>query len=139
MTNKILCIASVILLTFLFSCSKSGGSSSTTTPPVTEENIVFSIDIDPGSTIFAALGVSQDAKIIISSKLPTAGVTLDLQVRKDLDNSLVSSSTLTSNTAAFTSTITSLPAGTVCTATFTVTSKTKPTNSAVKSFKIARK
>ncbi len=130
-------LLTLVAFLLLNACKKSNKPP---TPPVeSEEKIAFTIDIDPGSAIFSALGATQDAKIIVGSKIPTAGVNLDLTVKKDSDNSVVSSTTLSSTISSFTSTISNLQPGVVCTATFTVTSKSTPTNTLVKSFKIARK
>lgn len=126
----------------LLACSKPGPAPAPTptpTPTPTEENIVFTVDIDPGTGVYTALGATQDAKVTISSKLPGAGVTVDVTVKKDSDNSVVSSSSVTTSISPLTVTISNLSPGVVCTATFTVTSKTTATNSATKSFKIARK
>lgn len=139
MIKKKLFLLTVLALILLNACKKSSSAPAPTPPVVAEENIAFTIDIDPGTAIFPALGATQDAKISISSKLPTAGVTLDLVVKKDSDNSVISSTTLSSTTASFTSTISNLQAGSICTATFTITSKSTASNSLIKSFKIARK
>ena len=87
----------------------------------------------------AALGSAQDIGVSITSTLPTAGVTADIVVTKDLDNSSVFSQTLTATTANFTTTIQNLVGGIVCTATITLTSKSTLSNKASKTFKIARK
>ena len=136
----------IVLIIFLMlgfiSCGKSGGGGGGTTPPTptpTEEDIAFSIDIDPGSGIYAALGANQDAKVTISSKMPPSGVTVDVSVKKDSDNSVVTSTSLSGSISPFTVTLSSLPPGVVCTATFIITSKTKATNTATRLFKIARK
>ena len=132
----------VVILMLTISCSKSsGGTGSTPAPPPApvEETIAFSIDIDPGSSVYPALGAAQDAKITLSSKMPTAGITVDVVVKKDLDNTIVSSGTYSSSLSPFTATISNLSPGVLCTATFTVTSKTTASNSGVKSFKLARK
>jgi hypothetical protein len=127
------------ILSFTISCSKSGGTGSTPTPLPVEEPIVFTIDIDPGSNIYPVLGATQDTKITLSSKMPTTGITVDVVVKKDLDNTTVSSGSYISAISPFTTTISNLSPGVVCTATFTVTSKTTISNSSVKSFKLARK
>ncbi len=132
----------VVILMLTISCSKSsGGTGSTPAPPPApvEETIAFSIDIDPGSSVYPALGAAQDAKITLSSKMPTAGITVDVVVKKDLDNTIVSSGTYSSSLSPFTATISNLSPGVLCTATFTVTSKTTASNLGVKSFKLARK
>ncbi len=129
----------LLLISGLLSCGKSSSGGGVVPPPPTEADIVFAIDIDPGSGIYAALGASQDVKITISSRMPPSGITADISVKKDSDNSVVSSATLTSTVSPLTVSLSNLPPGVVCTATFTLTSKTKSTNTATKSFKIARK
>ena len=125
----------------LIACSKSGDNPAPTPPPTAtpEATIEFSIDPDPGTTIFASLGASQSIAVNISSKLPTTGVTIDVKTTKDSDGTTVSSSSVASNNAKNTVSIDNLVSGVLCTTTVTVTSKSKADNSALKSFKIARK
>lgn len=141
MTRKLALVCFIFL--GLLACSKSPAPAPPTpvppTPTPSEENIVFTVDIDPGAGIYTALGATQDAKVTISSKLPSAGVTVDVTVKKDADNSVVSSTSVTTTTSPLTVTISNLSPGVVCTATFTVTSKGTATNTASKSFKMARK
>ena len=109
-------------------------------PTPTEENIVFTYDIDPGSNIYAALGASQEVKITVTSKMPTAGVITDIVVRRDSDGATVSSSTLAASTMVpINGMITNLATNVVCTATITLKSASTATNTATKTFKIARK
>jgi len=121
--------------------SGGGGPVTPPTPPApTEDAIVFTYDIDPGSNIYAALGTSQEVKISVTSKMPTAGVITDIVVKKDADGSTVSSSTLAASTMVpINGMITNLATNVVCTATITVKSATTATNTATKTFKIARK
>ena len=122
----------------------SGGGGVTPTPPTpptpTEENIVFTYDIDPGSNIYAALGTTQEVKITVTSKMPTAGVITDIIVKKDSDGSVVSSSTLAASTMVpINGMISNLATNVVCTATITLKSASTATNTATKTFKIAKK
>ena len=121
--------------------SGGGGPVTPPTPPApTEDAIVFTYDIDPGSNIYAALGTTQEVKISVTSKMPTAGVITDIVVKRDSDGGTVSSSTLAASTMVpITGTITNLATNVVCTATITVKSATTATNTSTKSFKIARK
>jgi len=121
--------------------SGGGGPVTPPTPPApTEEAIVFTYDIDPGSNIYAALGTTQEVKITVTSKMPTAGVITDIVVKKDSDGSAVSSSTLAASTMVpINGMITNLATNVVCTATITVKSATTATNTATKTFKIAKK
>ncbi len=118
-----------------------GGPVTPPTPPApTEDAIVFTYDIDPGSNIYAALGTTQEVKITVTSKMPTAGVITDIVVKKDSDGSTVSSSTLAASTMIpINGMITNLATNVVCTATITVKSATTATNTSTKTFKIARK
>ena len=142
-----LVVFSLFVILVSAACSKggsSGGGGVTPPPPTpptpTEENIVFTYDIDPGSNIYAALGTTQEVKITVTSKMPTAGVITDIVVKKDSDGSAVSSSTLAASTMVpISGMITNLATNVVCTATITVKSATTATNTATKTFKIARK
>ena len=118
-----------------------GGPVTPPTPPApTEDAIVFTYDIDPGSNIYAALGTTQEVKITVTSKMPTAGVITDIVVKKDSDGSTVSSSTLAASTMVpINGMITNLATNVVCTATITVKSATTAINTSTKTFKIARK
>ena len=121
--------------------SGGGGPVTPPTPPApTEDAIVFTYDIDPGSNIYAALGTTQEVKITVTSKMPTAGVITDIVVKKDSDGSTVSSSTLAASTMVpINGMISNLATNVVCTATITVKSATTATNTSTKTFKIARK
>lgn len=141
-----LIVFSLFVILVSAACSKGGGTGGggTPTPPTpptpTEENIVFTYDIDPGSNIYAALGTTQEVKITVTSKMPTAGVITDIVVKKDSDGSTVSSSTLAASTMVpINGMITNLATNVVCTATITVKSASTATNTATKTFKIARK
>jgi hypothetical protein len=121
--------------------SGGGGPVTPPTPPApTEDAIVFTYDIDPGSNIYAALGTTQEVKITVTSKMPTAGVITDIVVKRDSDGTTVSSSTLAASTMVpINGMITNLATNVVCTATITVKSATTATNTSTKTFKIARK
>jgi len=133
-------ISFVFTSVVLMACSKSGDSPAPTPPaPTPEASIVFTIDPDPGTAIYASLGASQSMAVNISSTIPSAGVTIDVKTTKDSDGSTVSSSSVASTTAKNTVSIDNLSSGVLCTTTITITSKSKSDNNASKSFKIARK
>lgn len=138
----------------IISCSK--GSDPTPTPPtpppvvVAEADILFKLEIDNKevdySAIYAALSASQPLNInVTSTPFPKDGVTIDVTVKKDLDNSAVSSDSKSGSIAATNAlSVTNLTPGVLCTATVTVVSKTqdpvsKTYKSLTKTFKIARK
>jgi hypothetical protein len=128
-----------ILLTTGISCNKGDSGGGGTPPPPAEVQIAFTINPDPGTTILAALAATQDIGIAISSKLPTAGVKIDLTLTKDLDGSSVFSQSLTSSISNVTTTFQNMVSGVVCTGTIKITSVSTPSNNASKTFKIAKK
>lgn len=152
---------SIVLLGFTFvvaACSKGGGSTgggTTPTPPpvatVEVGDIAFKVEIDTKevdySGIYGALSGSQAINVnVTSTPFAKDGVTIDLSVKKDSDNSVVSGSSVSSTTAGTNAlTISNLTAGVLCTATVTVTAKTLDTKTCncyktfTKTFKIARK
>jgi len=142
-----LIVFSLFVILVSAACGKGSGGSGgggpvtpPTPPPPTEDSIVFTYDIDPGSNIYAALGTTQEVKISVTSKMPTAGVITDIVVKKDSDGSTVSSSTLAASTMVpINGMISNLATNVVCTATITVKSATTATNTSTKTFKIARK
>lgn len=131
-----------------YACSKGGDSPTPTPPPpvvVTEADITFKVEI-PASTeidytkIYGAIGGSQAINVNVTSALPKDGVTIDVKVTKDADNSSVFANNISSSTAGTNAiNITSLSPGVLSTVTVVVTSKTKTSNTATKTFKIASK
>ena len=151
----------IILIGILFlsiSCSKSGGTNgggtTPTPPPVTTVevgDIAFKIEIDTKevdyAAIYGALSASQAINVnVTSTPFAKDGVTVDLSVKKDSDNSVVSGSSVSSTSAGTNAlTIANLTPGVLCTVTVTVTAKTQDTKTCncyktlTKTFKIARK
>ena len=132
---SIICIGFTIFLT---ACSKSSDPDPVV-PPVVEETIAFTLNPDPGTSTFVALGATQDFAVTVSSKLPTGGVNISLKLVKDSDGSTAFSQSLASTISTFNVTYTSMVSGVVYTATITVTSAAKPTNTTTKTFKMSRK
>ena len=132
----------LIIVFFLFSCSKKETTPTPPPPPPpppTEENLVFSIDPDPGSGNAIANAENYAFTVKVSSKMPSLGVKLDLATKKESDNTSVDSKSIESSTADIPVTTGKLVVGTVYIVKLTVTSKSKSTNSASKEFKVARK
>ena len=133
-----------------YACSK-GGDSPTPTPPtpppvvIVEADIAFKVEIPAGTDvdyakIYGAIGGAQEINVNVTSTLPKDGVTIDVKVTKDSDNSSVFNKNISSTTAATNAiAINSLSPGVLSTATVVVTSKSKSTNTATKTFKIAAK
>lgn len=138
----------LVAIPFMFMACSKGGDSPTPTPPpvvvVPETDLAFKVEIASTeidyTKIYGAIGGSQAINVNITSTLPKDGVTIDVKVTKDADNTAVFNNNITSTTAASNAiTITSLSPGVLSTATVVVTSKTKSTNTATKTFKIAAK
>ena len=138
---------SFIVLAFA-GCSKGGDSPTpvTPTPPpvvIVEADIAFKVDVSGSevnySAVFPVVGASLAMNANITSTLPKDGVTIDVSVKKKSDNTVVFTSSLSSSTASNPVTVTGLTPGTLCVATITVTSKSKASNSALKTFELASK
>ena len=140
---KILLVA---LPFMLMACSK-GGDSTPTPPPVVvvpEADIAFKVEFTPDTEIdytklYGAIGGAQDIIVKITSALPKDGVTIDVKVTKDADpQTVIFNKNITATTASNSIKISGLLTE-KSTATVLVTSKTKDTNKATKTFKIASK
>jgi len=149
--NVIIRKNSIIALSFIVlsfaGCSK-GGDSPTPTPPtppvvIVEADIAFKVDVSGSevnySAVFPVVGASLAVNANITSTLPKDGVTIDVLVKKKSDNTVVFTSSLSSSTASNPVTVTGLTPGTLCVATITVTSKSKASNSVLKTFELASK
>lgn len=147
---RIFKILLVALPFMLMACSKGGDSSTPTPPPpvvvAPEADIAFKVEIPVGTDvdynkIYGAIGGSQAINVNITTTLPTDGVTIDVKVTKDAaENTVIFTNNFTSKTAASNAvTINNLSPGVLSTVKVTVTSKTKSTNTATKTFKIAAK
>ena len=143
---------SILALSFIIcafaGCSKGGDSPAPTlpTPPpvvVTEADIIFKVDVAGSevnyNTVFPVVGTSLILNANITSTLPKDGVTVDVTVKKKLDNTTVFTTNLSSSAASNPVTVTGLTAGVLCVATVTVTSKSKATNTSIKTFELAAK
>jgi hypothetical protein len=145
--KKISILAFASSLFFLAGCSKGGDSPAPTpTPPpvvITESDLVFKVDIAGSevnyASVYAVVGTSLLMNPTISSTLPKDGVTIDVSVKKKLDNTVVFSSNLSSSASSNPVTVTGLAPGVLCVATITITSKSKASNTATKTFELAAK
>ena len=149
--NVVIRKRSLIALSFIVlsfnGCSKGGDSPAPTpTPPpvvITESDLVFKVDIAGSevnyASVYAVVGTSVLMNPTISSTLPKDGVTIDVSVKKKLDNTVVFSSNLSSSASSNPVTVTGLAPGVLCVATITITSKSKASNTATKTFELAAK
>jgi len=143
--NSIIAL-SFIVLSFA-GCSKGGDSPTPTpTPPpvvIVESDITFKVDVAGAevnySTVLPVVGASLAINANITSTLPKDGVTIDVSVKKKAENTVVFTTNLSSSAASNPVTVTGLAAGTLCVATVTITSKSKASNTATKTFELASK
>lgn len=136
---------SILFLIFAGVMISSCGKTTTPTPPPQpppvekEENIVFSLDPDPGTTTVSALAGTHSFKVNLTSKMPSSGISIDLTTKKDSDGTVSESKNIKSSVAANDVSIGTLVSGVLYNVTVTVTSQKTSTNNATKTFKIARK
>jgi len=145
--NMIIALSFIVLV--FAGCSKGGDSPTPTptpTPPpvvIVESDIAFKVDVAGAevnySTVLPVVGASLAINANITSTLPKDGVTIDVSVKKKADNTVVFTTNLSSSAASNPVTVTGLTAGTLCVATVTITSKSKASNTATKTFDLASK
>lgn len=131
-------IASILVIsTIILGCGKK--PTPTPPPPPSEENIVFLIDPDPGTATQTATSGSYTFKVNVTSKMPTSGVKIDWTTKQDATGSLLETKSVESSISVVDITTSTLASGTLYNVTVTVTSKSKTSNTATKTFKVARK
>ena len=139
--RKVIFFSAILLSSSINNSCKKPVTPTPVPPPVviTEENIAFTIDPDPGTATASASSGTYTFNVNVSSKVPGAGVKVDLTTKKDADNFLLDSKTVESSTASIAISTGTLAAGTLYNVSVVVTSKSKATNTATKTFKVARK
>ena len=157
--TKFIKTSSIIALSFIVlsfaGCSKGGDGGSTPTPPtpnpppvviVPDAAIAFDVKIDGAvannnNGVFAVVGTTVTIDASIISKLPAAGVVIELSVKNKLDEKIVvfTSKPPTSQLASNPITVTGLKRGELCIAYITVTSASDNKNLLTKSLDLAAK
>ena len=139
--RKVIFFSAILLCASINNSCKKPATPTPVPPPVviTEENIAFTIDPDPGTATASASSGTYTFNVNVSSKVPSAGVKVDLTTKKDADNFLLDSKTVESSTASIAINTGTLASGTLYNVSVVVTSKSKATNTATKTFKVARK
>ena len=129
-----------LVLIFTLGCKKgTGGGGPTPPPPPQEESLNISIDPDPGSGIAPSLGSTYTFKLNIISKVPAQGVDINVDCKKEIDNSTVSAQSVSSISPQTPFSVSGLTPGVSCVVTVRVQSKTLSTNTATKTFKVVMK
>ena len=134
--KNILCI--LVFISFSTGCKKSssggGGGGG-----VNEENLIIALNPDPGNTIAQSLGSDYSFSILVQSRMPALGVTIDISCKKESDNSVVFSQSLQSTVSPVSATINGLPFNEVTIVTINVKSRSTATNTATKTFRVVKK
>ena len=119
------------------SCSKGDDGGSTTPPPPTEENLRVSTNAS-GLNVLA--GSTFDFNVVIESKMPADGVKIEYVVKGETDSQdYPQGPAIETKTATTAVRIGGLPRQKFCVCTITVTSKSKPSNSASTNFRVVYK
>ncbi|MEP7373780.1 MAG: hypothetical protein ABI675_10355 [Chitinophagaceae bacterium] len=125
---KLVSLSTVFLimgLCIVCACSKGGGGG---TPPPAEANLAVTTDPANGSVQIPALG-PYNLKVSISSTMPSNGVKIEINAKKDDGTNTVFFTASTNKTTAVSDfTITGTPAAAQCLVEVKVTSLTKATN-----------
>jgi hypothetical protein len=104
-----------------------------------EENLRVSLDPVPINPV-RALGASYDFSVKVDSKMPKDGVSVQVDLRKDSDNSSLFSRNYPSvTTSPLSVSVQGIPFNQMGTVSVVVTSKTKATNTSTQTFKLVRK
>jgi len=132
-TRSIHLLMGFSILCLLGACGKSSNSPAPA-PVAVEEKLVVKLS---AASIETALSNSFNFTVEVQSKMPTGGVTIKVDVKREDNNTSVYSIQANSTIAISSFTINPLPPGQVfCTATITVTSVTTPTNIWSGSFRV---
>jgi len=153
--KKTIIIVLCFMVVSIAGCSKGGDSGSTTPPttnppviinPPSDALITFDIKIDGvvvnnNNGVFPVVGTSVTIDAFMTSKLPAAGVLIELSVKNKLDDKIVvfTSKPPTSQSASNPITVTGLKRGEYCVASITVTSASDNKNLLTKSLDLAAK
>lgn len=138
--NFILGFAIVLLMAVVTgSCSDKGGGGGTSGGD--EVNLAVTLNPPAGSTQSAAPQTDFPLTVTITSTMPSQGVTIDVNAKKDDGSGAAPfyTESKSSSGAINNFTITNTPTGVVCLTTVTVTSKSKPTNTVTLTYRYSRK
>ena len=132
----------IIMVFMTISCTKKTTPTPPPPPPPVvevEDNILFSLDPDPGTTTATALSGIYSFKVILSSKMPSTGISIDITTKTDPAGTLLESKNVKSTVASNDISTGTLVSGSLYSVTVSVTSQKTASNSLTKTFKVARK
>lgn len=144
MFNRSLVTVLAISVFMTISCTKKTATPPTPPtpppPPVeVEDNISFSMDPDPGTTTATALSGIYSFKVILSSKMPSSGISIDITTKADPSGTLLESKNIKSSVASNDITTGTLVSGSLYSVSVAVSSQKTASNTLTKTFKVARK
>lgn len=143
MVNRSFAFSLMMMVCLTISCSKKPATPTTppTPPPpvVVEDNILFTLDPDPGTTTATALSGIYSFKVILSSKMPASGISIDITTKTDPAGTLLESKNIKSTVASNDISTGTLASGTLYSVTVVVTSQKTASNTLTRTFKVARK
>ena len=143
MLNRSLAFSLMMMVCLTISCTKKSTPTPTPPPPPpqveVEDNILFSMDPDPGTTTATALSGIYSFKVILSSKMPTTGISIDITTKADPSGTLLESKNIKSTVASNDISTGTLVSGSLYSVTVAVTSQKTASNTLTKTFKVARK
>jgi len=144
MFNRSLPFIFIMMVCMTISCTKKSTPTPTPptppTPPVeVEENILFSLDPDPGTTTQTATSGIYSFKVILKSKMPSTGIKIYYLTKTDPAGVTTDEKTLTSSLSSNDISTGTLASGALYSITVTVTSQKTSSNTLTKTFKVARK
>ena len=143
MFNRSLAFSLMMVVCLTISCTKK--TTPTPIPPtppppvVVEDNILFTLDPDPGTTTATASSGVYSFKVILSSKMPTTGISIDITTKADPSGTLLESKNVKSTVASNEISTGTLVSGSLYSVTVAVTSQKTASNTLTKTFKVARK
>jgi len=144
MLNRSLAFSLMMMVCLTISCTKKSTPTPTPPPPPppvveVEDNILFSMDPDPGTTTATASSGIYSFKVILSSKMPTTGISIDITTKADPSGTLLESKNVKSTVASNDISTGTLVSGSLYSVTVAVTSQKTASNTLTKTFKVARK
>lgn len=127
------------LASFATGLSACGDDKPSPNPPAEEAQIAFTLQPEPGTAPVQTTSAGYSFNVVLSAALPAQGVEVKVVHKKDSDGTTLSDQTLSSQSSPVAVSLGGIPFNELGTVTVTVTSKSKASNNATKTFKLVRK